>query len=94
MIHSTTSVWILGDQLLKNHPALTHALHTSPQGEITVVLVESEQRFARHRYHQKKVILLKSAMRHYAERLKQRGYRVDYRLASPCGAFGVSPRFS
>lgn len=78
MKQSATSIWILGDQLLEEHPAFIQA---APDAAC-VVLVESESRFTRHPYHKKKVVLLKSAMRHYAERLRRQGYLVDYRRAS------------
>lgn len=79
---SAASIWILGDQLLSNHPAL--AGH--PPGQLRVVMVENEARFARHPYHKKKQVLLKSAMRHYAERLRGQGYWVDYRRAPTLAA--------
>jgi deoxyribodipyrimidine photolyase-related protein len=70
------SVWILGDQLLEDHPALQAA---GPGAQ--VVLVESRQRVGKLSYQRKKLVLLFSTMRHYAELLRSRGYRVDYRLA-------------
>jgi deoxyribodipyrimidine photolyase-related protein len=81
MKRRVTSIWIPGDQLLENHPALSHAHAMDSSESIRVLLIESESRFARHPYHRKKVVLLKSAMRHYAEKLRQRGYIVDYRHA-------------
>jgi deoxyribodipyrimidine photolyase-related protein len=81
MKSAATSVWILGDQLLVAHPALAHVQAASAPGSIHVVIVESERRFTRHPYHKKKQVLLKSAMRHYADRLRQQGYDVDYRRA-------------
>lgn len=88
MKQATTSIWILGDQLLEKHPALTHALAMAAPDATCVTLIESESRFGRHSYHKKKVVLLKSAMRHYAERLRQQGYIVDYRHA-PTTAEGL-----
>lgn len=82
MSQPTTSVWVLGDQLLRTPPALTAARALAPQPLITVVLIESARRFARHPYHRKKVTLLKSAMRHYAHALRAAGYTVDYRMAA------------
>lgn len=77
----TVTVWILGDQLLEDHPALAQARDNYQVQQIRIVLVESQSRFQRHRYHRKKVILLKSAMRHYARWLESAGYKVDYRQA-------------
>ena len=70
------TVWILGDQLLVEHPALAAAAAAS--GEVRVLLVESASRMARLPYHRKKLVLLLAAMRHYAEALRARGYTVDY----------------
>lgn len=73
-----TSVWILGDQLLEQHPALVAAAaETGPDG-LSVVLVESRARSVRLPYQRKKLVLLFSAMRHYALELEQSGYLVDY----------------
>lgn len=66
----TATLWVLGDQLLLNHPGL-------PQVE-RVVLVESERLKRRLPYHRQKLTLIVSAMRHYAEALRERGYTVDY----------------
>lgn len=63
-------VWILGDQLLKDHPALADA--------DVVVLVESQALIQRRPYHPRKLTLLLSAMRHYAVYLTEAGYEVDY----------------
>lgn len=72
------SVWILGDQLLRSHPALIAAERLVERSQIQVVLIESEQRKARLPYHRKKLVLLISAMRHYAEELRNAGYTVEY----------------
>ena len=76
------SVWILGDQLLDPHPALVAAEGMAPQDEIRVVLVESAARLERLPYQRKKLVLLLSAMRHYAEELRAAGYTVDYVAAA------------
>ncbi|HEY9121661.1 MAG TPA: cryptochrome/photolyase family protein [Brevefilum sp.] len=77
----TISVWILGDQLTVNHPALEAALHHGKQSDIRVLMIESESRVHRMHYAAKKLILLFSAMRHYAESLRLDGYELDYRIA-------------
>lgn len=71
------SVWILGDQLLENHPALA-----AVEEEVCIVLVESHQRAVKLPYQRKKLVLMFSAMRHFAQQLLSQGYRVDYRQAS------------
>ena len=78
MTSEKLSVWILGDQLLPRHPALAKAAQTHPQEQIRVVLIESAARTQRLPYQCKKLVLLFSAMRHYAAALRGQGYTVDY----------------
>jgi deoxyribodipyrimidine photolyase-related protein len=75
---SNATVWIPGDQLLKIHPAIEHAAETYDRDKICVLLIESDQRLSRQRYQRKRLVLLLSAMRHYAELLRQEGFKVDY----------------
>ncbi|MGD9092618.1 MAG: cryptochrome/photolyase family protein [Anaerolineales bacterium] len=77
----TISVWILGDQLLLNHPALKLAETHIDKEYVVVLMVESEARARRYPYQRKKLVLLLSAMRHYAQRLRALGYQVDYRIS-------------
>lgn len=79
---SDITVWILGDQLLREHPALVAAKAQASRAQMRVVLVESEQRMQKQPYQRKKLVLLISAMRHYAEELRAAGYIVDYRRAA------------
>lgn len=79
---SYITVWILGDQLLREHPALVAAEAQASRAQIRVVLVESEHRKQKLPYQRKKLVLLISAMRHYAEELRAAGYTVDYRHAT------------
>ena len=67
------SVWILGDQLTPDHPGLAPGRR--------VLLIESIGRLRQRPYHARKLALLLSAMRHYAEELRERGYAVDLRVA-------------
>lgn len=75
------TIWILGDQLIPEHPALIKALQHHPKEGLVILMIESEARTRRLPYHSKKLILLFSAMRHYAGELISAGYRVDYRIA-------------
>lgn len=77
----TVTVWILGDQLLEEHPALMKAEQHNPQDDVVVLMIESQAHIQRLPYHAKKIVLLFSAMRHHAETLRAAGYRVDYRMA-------------
>lgn len=76
------SVWILGDQLLCEHPALAAAEASVGRAGVRVVLIESAARLQQQPYHRKKLVLLLSAMRHYAAALAERGYQVEYRRAA------------
>jgi deoxyribodipyrimidine photolyase-related protein len=68
------TVWILGDQLHENHPALARADRQRDR----VLFVESRKRSGQVDYHQLKLVLIFSAMRHRAEALRQAGWLVDY----------------
>jgi deoxyribodipyrimidine photolyase-related protein len=72
-----TIVWILGDQLLGHHPALQLAEDEDGRAQVAVVLVESRRRLEKRPYQRKKLVLLLSAMRHYAAELRERGYQVQ-----------------
>jgi deoxyribodipyrimidine photolyase-related protein len=72
------SVWILGDQLLQQHPAIAQAESQMRRDEICIVLIESARRTRKLPYQRKKLVLLFSAMRHYAENLREQGFYVDY----------------
>jgi deoxyribodipyrimidine photolyase-related protein len=73
-MHKTT-VWILGDQLLEAHPALACA---ADKAGAHVLLIESGRRARKLPYQRKRLVLLFSAMRHYAAELRQQGFEVDY----------------
>ena len=64
------TVWILGDQLHEDHPALARA---DPQTD-RVLFMESRKRSEQVRYHQLKLVLIFSAMRHRAEALRKKGW--------------------
>jgi len=65
--------WILGDQLQHDHPALEKA----GKGDV-FVFIESRTRGSHLRYHQHKLVLIYSAMRHYAAALEKAGRKVAY----------------
>ena len=67
-------IWILGDQLLPDHPLLS-----SPAKDRCVGMIESAPRAGHLHYHQQKLTLLYAAMRHHAASLKMSGHRVLYR---------------
>ena len=65
--------WILGDQLTSDHPALRLA-----DDDDCFLFIESRARSGQLRYHRHKLVLIYSAMRHYAEDLRARGRKVHY----------------
>ena len=83
------SVWIPGDQLLADHPALVRAEEQVGRKKTRVVLIESQDLIAEKQSHPLKLILILSAMRHYAAELEREGWAVDYRPA-PSFAAGLS----
>ncbi len=73
------SIWILGDQMMEDHPGLALASDELDRDAVRIVMLESRARTQKLPYHKKKQVLLFSAMRHYGAHLKQQGYQVDYR---------------
>ncbi len=72
------SIWILGDQLLKSHPAIAAGETAYGRSGLKIVMIENAGRARRLPYHKKKIVLVFSAMRHYARWLEANGYAVDY----------------
>jgi len=75
------AAWILNDQLLDpvQNPTLLEAerLAGGIRQHVRVVLVESLQHFKALPYHKKRLTLILSAGRHYAEELRSQGWQVD-----------------
>lgn len=70
----TIGIWVLGDQLSLTQAAL--------QGErAPVILIESSQHVQERSYHRQKLVLVWSAMRHFAAELRQAGWDVSYEIA-------------
>lgn len=68
------TIWILGDQLSPTHSALM----AGDKANDRVLMIESKARGAFMRYHQQKLVLVYSAMRHFAKELRAAGWSVDY----------------
>jgi len=84
-----TTVWILGDQL---NPGVS-SLAEIDKSECVVLMIESLAR-ARHRsYHKQKLVFIWSAMRHFAQELRESGYQVDYYEAQPNLKVGLDAHF-
>lgn len=68
------TVWILADQLSVTNAALLSA----KKGRDCLLFVESRQTFGKLPYHRHRLMLLLSAMRHYAAERESEGWEVDY----------------
>jgi deoxyribodipyrimidine photolyase-related protein len=81
----TTGIWILGDQLSPAHPALAAMEQRlgleQARRQCRVLLIESSSVLAWRRYHRQKLVLVWSAMRHFAAELREAGWMVDHREA-------------
>lgn len=75
----TIGVWVLGDQLWLGQAALT--AHQGDSSNTPVLLIESRQHAQQRRYHRQKLILVWSAMRHFATELTDAGWPVTYEIA-------------
>jgi deoxyribodipyrimidine photolyase-related protein len=76
----TIGIWILGDQLWTGQAALVNRqnyLTATP-----VILIESYNHIQQRPYHQQKLVLVWSAMRHFAEELKTLGWSVTYEIGA------------
>ncbi len=71
---STKAVLILGDQLDLNNPALK----ANPPGSARVLMFETVSESKVVWVHKARIALFLSAMRHFAQALKDQGYDVDY----------------
>lgn len=78
-VTTANTVWILGDQLTPDHAAL----RGRDRRDTCVLLVESQARARRLPYHKQKLVLVWSAMRHFADELRAAGWTVDFRPESP-----------
>ncbi|HEY9646917.1 MAG TPA: cryptochrome/photolyase family protein [Chroococcidiopsis sp.] len=75
----TIGVWVLGDQLWGEQAALLSCVDNRAQ---TPVLMVESWRWVRQRpYHRQKLVLVWSAMRHFAAELQQAGWPVSYQTA-------------
>lgn len=74
-----TTVWVIGDQLTPNISSLSGLA----PGDCVVFMVESFEHARRIPFHKQKLVLIWSAMRHFAEELLGLGYTVDYHTSAP-----------
>lgn len=76
----TVGIWILGDQLSKNNLALKSCI--KDKKNTPIIFIESWQLASLQHYHCQKLIFIWSAMRHFAEELKNDGWSVTYTISN------------
>ncbi|MEY2984858.1 MAG: hypothetical protein RLZZ568_1475, partial [Cyanobacteriota bacterium] len=74
----TIGILILGDQLWLEQSALR--LHQDNRPHIPVLMLESAELARQRPYHRQKLVLVWSAMRHFAQALEQNGWSVTYKI--------------
>ncbi|QZZ22037.1 cryptochrome/photolyase family protein [Leptothermofonsia sichuanensis E412] len=72
----TVGVWVLGDQLWTGQSALQSC--AGEPANTPVILIESLSHGQAMPYHLQKLVLVWSAMRHFAEELRQANWQVSY----------------
>ena len=72
-------IWILGDRLTQKQLSLQN--NRDNQQRSPVIMIESSNYVRQRPYHRQKLVLVWSAMRHFAEELKQDNWRVTYEIA-------------
>jgi len=73
-------IWILGTQLSLEHAALKSC--EQEKAQTPVIMIESQEYAAKRRYHQQKLVLVWSAMRHFATTLQAEGWNITYETAT------------
>ena len=76
----TIGIWILGDRLTKKQSNLQD--NRDNREQTPVILIESYNYVRQRSYHQQKLVLVWSAMRHFAQELKREGWQVAYETAA------------
>ncbi|WP_353930666.1 cryptochrome/photolyase family protein [Okeanomitos corallinicola TIOX110] len=79
----SVGVWVLGDQLWEQQAALQSCANIK---NLPVIFIESLNHVQVRPYHQQKLVLVWSAMRHFAAELKQKEYAVTYQ---ECDDFSI-----
>lgn len=74
----TIGIWILGDQLWLKQAAL--ATCEQQKQQTPVILIESHRYAQKRPYHYQKLILVWSAMRHFADELRANQWSVTYEI--------------
>ncbi|MEO1464739.1 MAG: cryptochrome/photolyase family protein [Cyanobacteria bacterium J06633_1] len=72
-------IWILGDRLTKEQLSLQN--NQGDKENIPVIMIESINYVRQRNYHRQKLVLVWSAMRHFARELEEDGWQVTYKTA-------------
>lgn len=75
----TVGIWVLGDQLWVGQSAIESG--SADKANTPIIFIESLDHVKERRYHKQKLILIWSAMRHFAEELRAAGWSVTYETA-------------
>ena len=75
----TIGIWILGDRLTKKQLSLSNNQNNKEQ--TPVIFIESSNYVRQRPYHRQKLVLVWSAMRHFAAELKADNWQVTYKIA-------------
>lgn len=75
----TVGIWILGDRLITKQLSLQSNQDNKQQ--TPVILIESSNYVKQRPYHRQKLVLVWSAMRHFAAELKADNWQVTYEIA-------------
>ncbi len=76
-----TTAWILGDQLSHRWPEWLAQAGLGP-ANTRLLFIESAAKIRSRPWHKHKLILVLSAMRHFAQAMRDLGWQVDYRKAA------------
>lgn len=76
----TVGIWVLGDQLWAGQAALIQ--RASEKTQTPVLFIESADYVKTRPYHFQKLVLVWSAMRHFAAALQAEGWHVHYAIAT------------
>jgi len=78
ILKNSKTLWVYDHQLSRDLPGL----QLLDKRKDRILIIEADQHVARRAYHKKRIVLILSAMRHFAKELETAGYTVDYQKCS------------
>ena len=75
----TIGIWILGDRLTTKQLSLSN--NQNNKNKTPIIFIESSNYVRQRPYHRQKLVLIWSAMRHFAAELKADNWQVTYQIA-------------